>query len=1087
MLTKYADFTNTEDSDLLPYEEVWTILEPVTKSPAPSIQIVSLVPGQTITSIPDTLPSEITRAYVAFSADSFAVGGTVSARPLTPGSAPQPYLGDVVVDASFSWGQSTSFTLKASISAGIEPSATSKHPEPALLTGSLDYDSSNGNWDLQATLSGLYASTLVEFFDDDAKDHVGPLIDSIAIDSLHVGYKYTRVGDTSTAKSSEFTIEGDMLVASLKLSLTFIHKNGGFQFSAALNPKDNNAKIGDVLLGLVGPDDEIELPDFVSDMVLVGNDKNALSFNVAKKDTSFQLVAEMNIGKLRLAFAQLHGVDWKPEQPSKRLIQAAIDGFPNITIEVPLIGTLQQPLDELYFLWVQAPMPVSQTPKPGEVTGFTRKDLQQINSSFEEKILVKDKFKQPGDTDMLVEAGCHFAVVIISPTGEKSCLLDYGFMRPKIKASPPPPPPPGGQVAKVAEDADNDDGGPSAQEPYKKTAGSLSISNVGLKYKDKKLAFMFDAKFEMGPIGFTLIGFSLQAQFKTLDELPTFTANIDGLSAAFEKPPLVIAGIIRHGNTGGIDYYAGGLIVGWTVYQFQAAGFYGVVTPQGGGGPFKSVFVFAKLDGPLVTLEFAEISGVCGGFGYNSSVRVPTVDQISEFPFIASASLSNATNAMEALQKLTDPGPTGWFKPLDKTYWAAVGMKVDAFKMLSFNAVVVVQFGEAIKLGLFALVIADIPTAASPVKLAHVELGISAVADFQYGTLKIEAQLSPRSFILHESCHLTGGAGLYYWFDAPEADKSIIGDFVYTLGGYHQAFAVPTGYPNPPRLGISWSLGNNLSISGQAYFAITPKACMAGGRLHASFSAGPLEAWFDAFADFLINYKPFYFNAQAGLAVGIAFKMKVWFIHIRISAEIGAQLYLWGPPLAGRVHVDFWIMGFDINFGQSEARVPAVTLAEFYQLVLQASPNASSASRALLTMSAEGDETAEEALAASPAKNEGHNFLAQSGLLNPGDKPNKQPNEPWIVRAGTFSFVVGCKMAITSFKNAVDGPAILTGDDVYSKPMQLTSPVDSTLVVTVQQDGVPDPDDGWRYEEYRKSVPKALWGQCKFPAFYSVC
>jgi uncharacterized protein DUF6603 len=32
--------------------------------------------------------------------------------------------------------------------------------------------------------------------------------------------------------------------------------------------------------------------------------------------------------------------------------------------------------------------------------------------------------------------------------------------------------------------------------------------------------------------------------------------------------------------------------------------------------------IIARLDGPLLTLEFAEISGVTGGFGYNSDVRV---------------------------------------------------------------------------------------------------------------------------------------------------------------------------------------------------------------------------------------------------------------------------------------------------------------------------------------------------------------------------------------------------------------------------------------------------------------------------------
>lgn len=155
---------------------------------------------------------------------------------------------------------------------------------------------------------------------------------------------------------------------------------------------------------------------------------------------------------------------------------------------------------------------------------------------------------------------------------------------------------------------------------------------------------------------------------------------------------------------------------------------------------------------------------------------------------------------------------------------------------------------------------------------------------------KKKAQLSPRSYIFSPNCHLTGGFALCYLFDAPLADTSRIRDFVFTLGGYYQAFRIPVGYPNPPRQGISWDLGGGLSISIEAYLAITTKACMAGGRLHAAFKAGPLSAWFDAFANFIINYRPFHFDMFAGVSVGIRFSFDFCFIHIRISVQIGAEL-----------------------------------------------------------------------------------------------------------------------------------------------------------------------------------------------------
>ncbi|KAK5996411.1 hypothetical protein PT974_01745 [Cladobotryum mycophilum] len=1104
-------FDASKDLDLQPYEENWTILQPLTPSPATSIKIASLIPTQTVINIPDTLPSEITRAYVQFSQDSFAIGGTVSAQPISPGSVPQPYLGQVVLDASFAWGKSSSFTLNVAISAGIEPSVSSGIAKPALLSGSLDYDSSKGTWDLKASLTGLHASTLAEFFDDDDKDHIAPLIESIVIDKLSVEYKYTPASDgpnKGKSKGSSFTIQGDLLIESLKLNLLFTY-DSDFHFSAKVNPDNKSATIGQIVNSILGSSDDIDLPEFISDMNLVSNGENAFMIDIERKKTtvkdntttSFHFLAQLNIADLHITFAQLHSSDWGATAPSKRLIEVAVNKFPDVKIDVPLIGTLEQPIDELYFLWVQDP---SQTSQAANTAGLSRKDLTQLNTSLKDPILVKDKIdpKQQKPTDLLLAAGCHFAAIIHSSTGERSCLLDYNFMRPKAaaasqnpKALPSSEPksgePKAGEGEKTTTSSDpksdegDDDSGPSAQAPFKKTVGPLSISNLGLKYKDKKLALMFDATFEMGPIGFELIGFSLEAEFTTLDALPSISANIDGLSAAYDKPPLMIAGIIRHANTGGMDYYAGGLIVGWVPYQFEAAGFYGTVTPTDKTkSPFKSIFVFAKIDGPLISLEFAEITGVCGGFGYNSSVRTPTPDQINQFPFVANTSIGGTDDALQVLTQLTDPGPAGWFQPLDSTYWAAVGLKVDAFEMLSIDAVIVVQFGEAVKLGIFALAVADIPSTAAEFKFAHVELGIAAVADFQYGTLKIEAQLSPRSYIYTKDCHLTGGMGLYYWFDAPQADQSLVGDFVFTLGGYHQAFDIPVGYPNPPRLGISWSLSSHLSISGEAYFAITPKACMGGGKLHASFSAGPIEAWFDAFADFLINYKPFHFNAQAGLAVGISFNIDILFIHIHISAEISADLYLWGPPLAGRVHVDFWIFGFNIYFGDSEKGVDPVNLYQFYQLVLQASENSSSPSNALLARTAAADdETPTPAAYPQPPKNEAHNFLAQSGLMNSSDKTERQQDEPWVVRAGTFSFVVSCKMAINAVKNDPSQDPVLTysdpanGVDIFSKPMQLVKPMQSTLLVQVQQDGESNLDEGWQYDRYMKTVPRALWAQ----------
>jgi hypothetical protein len=44
-----------------------------------------------------------------------------------------------------------------------------------------------------------------------------------------------------------------------------------------------------------------------------------------------------------------------------------------------------------------------------------------------------------------------------------------------------------------------------------------------------------------------------------------------------------------------------------------------------------------------------------------------------------------------------------------------------------------------------------------------------------------------------------------------------------------------------------------------------------------------------------------------------------------------------GRPLAVRVHVEFWLHLFGINFGNSPSDVAVMLLADFYRLMQQAS------------------------------------------------------------------------------------------------------------------------------------------------------
>jgi hypothetical protein len=121
---------------------------------------------------------------------------------------------------------------------------------------------------------------------------------------------------------------------------------------------------------------------------------------------------------------------------------------------------------------------------------------------------------------------------------------------------------------------------------------------------------------------------------------------------------------------------------------------------------------------------------------------------------------------------------------------------------------------------------------------------------------------------------------------------------VFTVGGYHRKFITPEWYPAVQRLGISFNLGI-LSITGETYFAITPKVAMGGVLIHVTLHIGPISAWLDAGFDALVQFHPLHYLVEFHIAVGVEFKAHVWFVHIHITATVGAWLEIQGPQFGG--------------------------------------------------------------------------------------------------------------------------------------------------------------------------------------------
>ena len=374
------------------------------------------------------------------------------------------------------------------------------------------------------------------------------------------------------------------------------------------------------------------------------------------------------------------------------------------------------------------------------------------------------------------------------------------------------------------------------------------------------------------------------------------------------------------------------------------------------------------------------------------------------------------------------------------------------------------------------------PSAPSDVTLFYVEVGMLAELNTVDGYFTVQAALAPASHVLVPSCRLTGGFALVNWF-APNVHA---GDFVFTVGGFHRAYTPPEWYPVPDRLGITFTLGDMINVTGNTYFAITPKCVMGGGYLHLGLDVGPVSAWLDVILDVFIQYKPFHYTADLSVSVGCAISIKIWFVHIRISISVGAALHIEGPdPFGGKADVNFYLFTFTIHFGGSIKPPDPIPLSDFYDMVQTPGPN---------------DKTKNP-----PPTNAKLKFTLSSGLCppatgpppaaDPQEFPNSGSTSTWRVKSGTFSFIVGFDFAISSakllqFENATDPTqnqydalyALKSTDDppkFYSKAMQLSDWITSEVTIAIYSYNATGEKRIWRGftgNLTMKKVPVAVWG-----------
>lgn len=629
-----------------------------------------------------------------------------------------------------------------------------------------------------------------------------------------------------------------------------------------------------------------------------------------------------------------------------------------------------------------------------------------------------------------------------------------------------------------ADTGDEADIGATATIAIDRALGPLHLRQVKLRLlpqsndKPTRLIVGLDASLVAAGFSLETTGFGLEVD---LGKQPSVRVVLAGLGVAYSRDPLhVLGALVSHPPDDRYEYgYDGLLMVKTSRYGLMAVGSYARIKARDGHPAYTSLFIFGALEGKIGGPPPIVFTGLCLGFGFNSRVNLPELDEVTKFPFVRALGHMKDVLGIEpgkpvsptgVLEKVTG-GPKAAVVPANGQMWLAAGLSFSVAEILDASGLLIVQFGDDLVVALMGTISADFPArsagSSQAPSVAHLELGFRALYEHSKRRFALDAALSDNSWIVYKDCKLTGSAALYVWFPGSKYE----GDFVATIGGYHPAFKRPAHYPDMPRIGLSWSVSRAISVKGELYVAVTPAVGMVGGRLEVNYEAGGLRAWLIAYFNAMVWWAPLYFRAEIGITIGASYTADCWLFSVTVRAEVGATLNVWGPPAGGHVRVKVGPFSVGIGFGEPEVTSrPALKWKEF---------RAKQLPKTVLTVA------------------------ALDGLLVDPVKVRITKEGTWVVATDGFSFVTRAVLPATAV--SYNGKAVqLTDTPVIGgenrtrtktlsvKPMQYKGSASAvaTHTVTVTQnrrDGSPDFDlpvsaDEWPATVQYSAVPQALWG-----------
>lgn len=456
----------------------------------------------------------------------------------------------------------------------------------------------------------------------------------------------------------------------------------------------------------------------------------------------------------------------------------------------------------------------------------------------------------------------------------------------------------------------------STTEDVQESVDSLKIKKIQAEYDETKSIFWLKLTGELQRFGMDLtldelgIGFSF--------ENGQYQFAIEGIEVTNKNETFKIDGGIK-GTLNPISFAGELLIQLADSYSIAALAAY-QKDPQG----HPSFYGFLFLGG----LELGEppilVTGIAGGFGYNRELKLPTIKDVPNYPFVKAAialspkpgneksPFSDPTNVQNCMGVMDQ-----YLAVQDGESWLAAGLSFTLCELVNGFLLLNVAWGVDFKIALIGVATYQqppaIPGEEEEPAIVYAQLALEVVLAPESGVFSIDATLTSASFVIDPRCHLTGGFGFYIWY----GNSSHAGEFVLTLGGYNSDYSRPSYYPQEDRLGFNWRVNSCLSMIGGAYLALTPSALMLGGSLNANWQSGIIRASFKLNMDCLVVWKPLHYDFDAGIHVTASTQIKVWFVKVTITVHADVDLHIWGPEFTGTAYIHVSVISFSINLGGS--------------------------------------------------------------------------------------------------------------------------------------------------------------------------